>query len=493
MPALSALDLAMFMLESPERPFNIGPLVLLRPPPGFKGNFADKLLAKMLERPPGPPFNYRLQLSLTRAPSVEPVVGPDLKAHVHRLTLKRASTGQLLAKVCELHESLLDRSGPLWQFWAIDGLADGRVALYGKVHHGVIDGRGFVRVVMQWLSEAPKDKQVRAMWDGLEQRPPRDKARRAGVLQMLQKSGAQAGAAFKSATGLGGLMMEQGLRAAGLGQGTAPPFLNVPDAFDGKLSPKRSYAYCTLPIADIKALGKAHGATVNDLLLTVTDMAMQRYLAEHGKPPAKPLVADMPVALGGGAKGGNQIAVLQFPLGRSQASVAERLQAIRAETGKLKASLGKRSSDTVMLYTTLVHALPLLVERVAREAAPRLSNLLISNPFGLEAERYLMGAKVDLVLPMSVVTAGHKLNITAVTLGSRLQIGFLAMPDAVPDIDSLARHAEQAWTDLARDLAGAPAATRPAPAKRRPPARKTPAKRSAAAPRRTRAATPATA
>ncbi len=104
-----------------------------------------------------------------------------------------------------------------------------------------------------------------------------------------------------------------------------------------------------------------------------------------------------------------------------------------------------------------------------------------------------MGAKVDLVLPMSVVTAGHKLNITAVTLGSRLQIGFLAMPDAVPDIDSLARHAEQAWTELARELAGAPAAARTAPAKRRPPARKTPAKRSAAAPRRARAASPATA
>ena len=73
MPALSAIDLAMFMLESPARPFNIGPLVLLRPPANFKGNFADKLHAKLLKRPPGAPFNYRLKMSLTSVPSVEPM------------------------------------------------------------------------------------------------------------------------------------------------------------------------------------------------------------------------------------------------------------------------------------------------------------------------------------------------------------------------------------------------------------------------------------
>src|SRR5574337_341833 len=92
MPALSAMDLAMFLLESPERPFNIGPLVLLRPPPDFKVNFADKLTAQMLKRPVGAPFSCRLQLSLMRAPSAVPVADPDPRPHVQRLTLKKAST-----------------------------------------------------------------------------------------------------------------------------------------------------------------------------------------------------------------------------------------------------------------------------------------------------------------------------------------------------------------------------------------------------------------
>ena len=459
MPALSAIDLAMFMLETRERPFNIGPLVLLRPPVGFKGNFADKLVAKLLKRPPGAPFNYRLVLSLTHAPSVEPMADPDIRGHVHRLTLKDASMTQLLEKVCKLHEAQLDRSGLLWQFYVIDGLADGSVALYGKVHHGIIDGRTFVKAVTQWMSEDPKDKDVRAMWDGVA-RSSKGAGQRAGLVQRLVSAGNQAVGLVRSAAGVYGLLAEQGLRSAGLGKGLPLPFLNVPGAFDGKLSAQRSYAFCTLPLAELKALGKAHGATVNDMLLTVLDIAMQRYLAKQKRIAKEPLVADMPVALAEGAKGGNQIAVLQFPLGQAAASVSERLSAIRAETGRLKDALGKRDSDTVMLYTTLVHALPLLVERVAENAAPRLSNLLISNPFGFAGEPYLMGAKVELALPVSVVAAGHKLNVTAVTLGPRLQIGFLAMPEAVPHIEQLARLTEQAFDEVKAALLPAAKAVR---------------------------------
>jgi len=474
MPALSALDLAMFLLESPERPFNIGPLLLLRPPPRSARRFADRLTARMLERPVGPPFNYRLQLSLTRPPALVPVIDADPRPHVHRLTLAGASIEQLLHKVCALHEPLLDRKGMLWHLWVIDGLADGRVALYGKVHHGIIDGRGFVRAITHWLSEDPKQGQVHALWEGSPRAPGRSGARRDGLLGSLLQAGSQAGGMLKSAAGVYGLLAEQGLRAAGLSEGTALPFLNVPDAFGGGLSSRRVFAYCSLPLERLKALGKAHGATVNDLLLTVVDMAMHRYLCGRGLAPAQPLVADMPVALGAGTKGGNQIAVLQFPLGGPAAGALDRLTAVRAETGRLKTSLGRRGSDTAMLYTTLVHALPLLVERVAQDAAPRLANLLISNPFGLETPRWLMGAAVEAALPISVVSAGHKLNITAVTLGPLLQIGFLAMPEAAPRIEDLARYTEQAFEDLAAALApptaqaAAPAAPRRARPRTRP-------------------------
>ena len=356
MPALSTIDLAMFLLETTERTLNIGPLVLLRPPAGFKGHFADKLHAKLLKRPPGAPFNYRLNLSLGSLPSVEPMTGAHLQAHVHRITLNGASEKVLLKKVCTLHETLLERSGLLWQFYVIDGLADGRVALYGKVHHGIIDGKTFVKAMTQWMSDDPKDKDVRAMWDGVARPGVRD-TQREGLVQRLLAAGGQATGALQTAAGLYAMLAEQGLRSAGLGDGLPLPYLKVSSDFDGPLSTKRSYAYCSLPLAEVRAIGKAQGATVNDLLLTVLDMALHRHLGKQGaspqSPPQSPLLADMPVALSGGekggVKGGNQIAVLQVPLGGADASPAERLAAIRAETGRVKASMKKRSSGALML------------------------------------------------------------------------------------------------------------------------------------------------
>ena len=47
MPALSVIDLAMFLLETGERPYNIGPLAIIAPPANFRGNFADKLLERL--------------------------------------------------------------------------------------------------------------------------------------------------------------------------------------------------------------------------------------------------------------------------------------------------------------------------------------------------------------------------------------------------------------------------------------------------------------
>ena len=487
MPALSAMDLAMFVLETRERPFNIGPLVLLRPPEGFRGNFADKLVAKLLKRPPGPPFNYELKLSLTSISSVEPMAKPNLAAHVHRMTLADASMEDLLAEVCKLHETLLDRSGMLWQFFVIDGLADGRVALYGKVHHGLIDGRTFVMAMTNCMSADPKDKEVRAMWEAVPRSPAKATVQ-ASIAQRVMTAGAQAAGAVRSAAGVYKLLAEQGLRSLGIGNASPLPFTKVTRALDGgAVSARRSYAFCTLPLTELKAIGKANGATVNDMLLTVLDMGMHGYLGKRSKALRAPLVADMPVALSAGAKGGNQIALLQFPLGKAAATVAERLAAIRAETGRVKGLLKKSSSDILMLHTTLVHALPVVLERVGVKASLRLSNLVVSNPFGIEGKRYAMGAEVELALPMSVVAAGQKLNITAVTLGDRLQIGFLAMPDAVPHIERLARMTQEAFDEMKVALGRPGAASVPKPAAKPKVARKVARKAAGKpAPRRSR-------
>ena len=67
----------------------------------------------------------------------------DLDYHIQGARLpKPGSERQLEALVAKLHAQPLDRERPLWQFTVIEGLADGQVALYRKVHHAALDGAG---------------------------------------------------------------------------------------------------------------------------------------------------------------------------------------------------------------------------------------------------------------------------------------------------------------------------------------------------------------
>src|SRR5262245_57011790 len=164
MPSLTVLDAAMFALENKHRPFGVGPLVVLKPEGRNRTDFADRLVQRMLERPVKAPFDYRLRLGLG-LPSVESVGEVDPSEHVHRITMSGdASIEELFALVNELQVKLLDRSRPLWELYVIDGMKDGRVALYGKIHHGIVDGRGLIHMVNHWLSNDPADTAVHAMW-----------------------------------------------------------------------------------------------------------------------------------------------------------------------------------------------------------------------------------------------------------------------------------------------------------------------------------------
>jgi diacylglycerol O-acyltransferase len=465
MPALSVIDLAMFVLETSERPFNIGPLIVLDPPPRFRGNFADKLAARMLKRPIGAPFNYRVRLLPPGGPRLEVDQEADPTAHFHRLTLAAPGTlEQLCTKVCELHQARLDRDRPLWELYVIDGLAGGKVALYGKVHHGIIDGRGFVKVISAWLSTAKSDRTVRAMWEGVPRSATESRPRAALAAQVSSLLRSATGAAG-SAVAMSRMLAAQGLKTLGVGgaAGMSLPFVGIPRALSGRLSAKRSFAFCTLPIAELKAVGAARDAKLNDVLLATLDIAIDHYLHERGARAAKALVAAMPIALADAA-GGNAIAVLQFALGAPGRTAVERLADICAETAKVKQVVAKESSETVMLYTTLVHGLPALLEKLRLKPGLSVSNLIVSNPFGFAEPRFLMGASVELVLPVSVVAAGQMLNVTAVTLGNQLQVGFLGIPSAVPGIDQLSDHMLRAFSEL--KLAALKPAAAQAPAKR---------------------------
>ena len=64
----------------------------------------------------------------------------------------------------ELHSSVLDRRKPLWEGHLIDGLEDGRFAVYIKAHHALADGTSGANVIQGALSADPAGHRVRVSW-----------------------------------------------------------------------------------------------------------------------------------------------------------------------------------------------------------------------------------------------------------------------------------------------------------------------------------------
>ena len=62
----------------------------------------------------------------------------DLNYHVRRSALPTPGrVRDLLELTSRLHGSLLDRHRPLWETHLIEGLHDGRFAIYTKLHHAL--------------------------------------------------------------------------------------------------------------------------------------------------------------------------------------------------------------------------------------------------------------------------------------------------------------------------------------------------------------------
>jgi diacylglycerol O-acyltransferase len=450
MPKLSVVDFAMFALETPERPFQVGPLTVLKPTPRAVPGFADRLVERMLQRKVGAPFHYRLNTSGIGLPSLEVDPDTDPASHVHRITLRAPGSDKaLFARVCQLHAKRLDRSRMLWELYVIDGLRDGRVAVYAKVHHGIIDGTAFMKAMLRWLAPSPAQRTVRALWEELPDSAAlaHRSASATPLAGRLSKLLGEAAGSVRTTGSVYKLVAEQCLKSLGLGKGLPLPFAGTPRVLHAAPSSHRVFAYCNLPLTEMKAFGKSHGATVNDVLLAVLDIALADYLEAQGVKADKPIVADMPVALAG-TKGGNQITILQVPLGAPGSGPMARLAAICAQTREMKEQVRGKTGETFMLYSALVHGLPALFEALKLNEAPVLANMVISNPYGITERRYLMGAEVELSLPVSVVAPGQTLNITAVTTANGLDIAFIGIKEGVPGIASLAAKTVKAFATL---------------------------------------------
>ena len=90
----------------------------------------------------------------------------DLSQHIfyHKLAPRHNDRQALYDFVAKLHAPMLDRSRPLWELHVIDGLDEGRFALYQKMHHAYADGVTMARWTAEGLAASADDLELTPVW-----------------------------------------------------------------------------------------------------------------------------------------------------------------------------------------------------------------------------------------------------------------------------------------------------------------------------------------
>ncbi len=506
MKHLSIVDGAFLHLESAEMPMHVGSLNLFEPPAGYRGDFYEAVKAHVARRMHLAPVFTR-KLALMPFDLANPVWihddDIDLDYHVRTMVLPKPGTmEQLESLAARLHSMLLDRSRPLWEFYIIEGLADGRIGFYGKVHHAAVDGQAGVAMATSMFDLTPEPRQVK---------PPREaraNTYQLGVaellaaalqnqLRQLVESARLLPALARTVAGaareaLATRRSESAqARAARKAEARSSIWkLAPPTPFNRSITNQRAFAAVSLPLGEVKAIGKTLDASINDVVLWLCSTALRSYLKEGRELPDRSLVAGVPISLRqeGDTTANNQVAGTMIDLGTEIADPAARMKAIRRGTAAMKKQMGTFRGVIPTDFPSLgspwlLSGLASLYGRSRIADWLRLANVTISNVPGSKVPVYLVGARMTDYYPMSIVVHGVALNITVQSHVDQLCFGLIACRRAVPDVHELGNHLTRAMAAL-RTLA-APALA--APARREAPA-DAGAQPAAAKPRRVRKA-----
>jgi diacylglycerol O-acyltransferase len=449
---------AAFMLaESRSQPMHVGGLQLFRKPEGAGRDFVRRMYEQMLDVDEvAPLFLRRPHRSLSTGGQWTWTEDTDfdLEYHVRHSALpKPGRVRELLELGSRLHGTRLARERPLWEAHVIEGMRDGRVAMYTKMHHALVDGVASMRLLQAVLSTDPDETGMAPMWAAAShERAARRHARRREEGQdsppLLDASVAlrTALALSAEAAGLPGALVRT--LARGVRNETSALSLYAPRTiFNDRITGSRRFAAQDWPLERLRAIGKATGTTMNDVVLAMCSGAVRRYLGDLDALPDTPLVAMVPVSLklsdasSADTSGGNAIGCVMATLGTHLADPAERLQTIHHSMKDGKEALAAMSPAQIMAMSALGMAPALAVPMLRLQGIVRPPfNLIISNVPGPRKTHYWNGARLEGLYPLSIPIHGMALNITCTSYDGKMGFGLTGCRRTVPHLQRLLTH-----------------------------------------------------
>ena len=500
MERLSGLDASFLYLETPNLHMHVSMAAVFDPatvPGGYTFERLRDRVSARLDRLPV--FRRRLVEVPLRLGHPFWVEDPDfdIEYHVRRAALPSpGGVAELATFVGDVCSRQLDRARPLWQMYLVEGLERGLVAHVTKIHHATIDGVSGAELLGQIfdLEPDPDDslsagaEPTRATAGGAAPAGGRGDGAEPGGGGAEPGGGGAATAGVERRAGpaagrrvppvpddvvvLGRTLVDRLRRPLGASRlalhtgravidlvrvrRAAPhpaargalPLTAPRTSLNGAITPHRTVALVSTSLDDVKAVKRALGCTVNDVVLAMCTGALRHYLVERDDLPTDPLVALVPVSVEPSRaqqmQGSNKVSAMWVGLPCALADPVAQVEHIRASTRGAKDEFRALGADVLVNWTE--HASPSLFAAAARlysrlRLADRhrpIYNVVVSNVPGPDFPLYLAGAEMVAGFPLGPVADGAGLNITVMSYRGVLNWGLMACTETVPGVWDIA-------------------------------------------------------
>ena len=380
--------------------------------------------------------------------------GFDLRWHVRRTALPapggREEIGRLLSRVMAAR---MDRGRPLWEYWFVEGVGEGRWALLSKLHHSLADGVSGTDLYQLVLDPTPTPRPPEV--DTWEPGPPEPAW---SVVSHAARDlvAAPAGVARAAARVLRapGPMVARTLRTTqGLASLATAARPVEATSLTGHLDGSRRYAWTSLSLATTQAARRALGVSVNDLALAAITGGFRELLVSRGETPEPHAVRTLvPVSTRAGGSDGmtdNQVSLMLPYLPVDIDDPVERLHEVHRRIASLQ---DRHEPEAGGAVTRLAERMPFLPVswgmRLALTVPQRQIATVTTNVPGPRTTLYALGRELQEVLPYVPIADRVRIGVAIFSYRDNLVFGITGDYASTPDLEVLTKGIESSIAEL---------------------------------------------
>ena len=431
---VSLADLMLLDCDVGPAPMQAGAVLLLDAGPRFDVGAATAVIGERVTKVP------RLRQVLVRTPPGcgRPVwlddPGFDIGAHVRSVRCDPPGDDVALRLAwTAIATQRLPWSRPLWSATFVTGLADGQTGLVLMFHHVMADGIGGLAVLGSLVDGAGRPAPVWSAQAGPAQhgfpRPLPSRGRLAAEAAGSAASGA--GRALRRTVGLREALTELDPAAAARPAGRPASW-----SLNGRTGPRRSFDVARAGLAPIHAYARAHGATVNDVMLLAVTRALASLVTARGEVPGD-LVASVIVAARPAADPsalGNLVGIMPVRL-PAAGTRADQLGLIAASTRAHKTRRRGASGELLAPAFRVLAATGALAWFINHQP---FVNVFVTNLRGPQDRQRFAGAEITDLLPVTMVVGNVALSFAVLSYAGVISVVVTADPERIGDHGALA-------------------------------------------------------